>query len=120
MPTVIAADDSSMIRIMLKKFLRDSEFEIVGLAKDGDEAVAMYKEYRPDIVTLDITMPGLNGLGALMEITEFDPEAKCIMLTTLDQDEMIDEAMQHGARGYIIKPFEGLQLIEKMREVVGQ
>jgi two-component system, chemotaxis family, chemotaxis protein CheY len=116
MPTIVSADDSSMVHKMLQKFLKDTEFEILGFARDGREAVELYRQNTPDIVTLDITMPEMNGIEALHGIREIDPGAVCLMCSALDQQGLLEQALREGASGYLVKPFKAPELLAKLRE----
>lgn len=103
---VLVVDDAMFMRAMLKDILTKGGYEVVGEASNGNEAVSMYKELQPDIVTLDITMPVMTGLDALKAIREFDPDAKCIMCSAMGQQNMVIEAIQNGAKDFIVKPFQ--------------
>ena len=103
--TLLIADDSLFMRTWLRNMLDNSMFHVISEAKDGYEAVEKYKEFNPDIVLLDITMPIVNGLTALKAIQQYDPEAKVIMCSAMGQTALIREALQCGAKDFIIKPY---------------
>ena len=103
--TLLIADDSLFMRTWMRNMLDSRMFRVITEAKDGDEAVKKYKEFNPDIVLLDITMPEVNGLTALKEIQQFDPTAKVIMCSALGQKSLVMEALQCGAKDFIIKPY---------------
>lgn len=103
--TLLIADDSLFMRTWLRNMVDDSMFQVIMEAKDGSEAIKKYKEYTPDIVLLDITMPRVNGLTALKEIRLYDPAAKVIMCSALGQESLVMEALQCGAKDFIIKPY---------------
>jgi two-component system, chemotaxis family, chemotaxis protein CheY len=103
--TLLIADDSVFMRTWLKKMVDNSMFQVITEAKDGYEAVENYKKFNPDLVLLDITMPKVNGLTALKEIQKYDPKAKVIMCSALGQKSLIREALQCGAKDFIIKPY---------------
>ena len=102
--TILIVDDSLFMRTWLRNKLDDNMFQVITEAKDGYEAVEKYKEYNPDIVLLDITMPIVNGLTALKAIQRYDPEAKVIMCSAMGHKSLVMEALQCGAKDFIIKP----------------
>ncbi len=118
MARVLIADDAAFMRFVIRKMLEESGHEIVGEASDGRAAVARYIELKPDLVTLDITMPGMRGNVALKKLREIDPEAKVIMVSALGQQAVISEAIVNGASDFIIKPFEQAKLIETVEKVL--
>jgi len=97
--------------------LESEQFDVLE-AEDGNEAVEKYKEARPDVVTMDITMPGKTGLEAIKEIREFDPNAKIIVVTAMGTEFMIRDAIQLGASNFIIKPFDEEQLLEVIKKLL--
>lgn len=103
--TILIADDSLFMRNWLRNMLDNSMFHVISEAKDGYEAVEKYKEYNPDLVLLDITMPIVNGLTALKAIQQYDPKAKVIMCSAMGQTALIRETLQCGAKDFIIKPY---------------
>lgn len=103
---VLIVDDSMLIRRMLRALLEDNGYAVVGEAADGEEAVEEYKRLKPDIVTLDITMPRLDGVGALAQIMEYDNDAKALMITAAGQKQKVVEALKLGAKAFIMKPFD--------------
>ncbi len=102
---VLIADDARFMREKLKEIFTSLDFEVVGEAFDGDSAVNLYQELKPDLVTMDIVMPGKNGIDAIKEIKEKDPDAKIIVITTLGQKNVVVEALEAGAEEFIVKPF---------------
>lgn len=110
---ILIVDDAPFIRNQLKMILKPLNFEIIE-ASDGEEAVEKYKEFRPNIVTMDITMPKENGLKALQNILAFDPKAKVIMVTSLGHRTRVLEAIEKGAKYYIVKPFSA----DKVRNAI--
>jgi two-component system chemotaxis response regulator CheY len=108
---VLIADDAAFMREMLRDILRDSDFEVVGEAANGDEAVSTYRELNPDLITLDIVMPGKSGLDALREILSHDPGACVVMCSALGQEALVMEALESGARDFVVKPFKPEQVI---------
>ncbi len=113
---VLIVDDAAFMREMLRDILAEAGYEIVAEAVDGDQAVAMFREHSPDLVTLDIVMPRKSGLEALREIRGLDPGACIVMCSALGQEALVMEALEAGARDFIVKPFkpdQALGVIEK-------
>lgn len=106
MKKVLIVDDSRTSRKILKNILESHEFEVLGEAVNGQEGVEKYKELKPDVVTLDITMPVMDGVAALKEIIAFDPEAKVIMVTAAGQQNNVVDAIKIGAAEFVTKPFD--------------
>ncbi len=118
MPTLLAADDSNMMHRVYRKTFRDSEFDLLAVARNGREAVDLYRQHRPDAILLDITMPEMDGMEALRAIREADPEACCLMCTALEEGERMVDCIRSGASGYVHKPFEKEALLQKLRDVL--
>ena len=118
MNRVLIVDDASVVRLLIKKVLKQGDFEIVGEAVNGVDALAKYKELKPDIVTMDITMPEADGIQATKDIIAFDPNAKIVMLSGIDQKEMLWQAIKAGASSYIVKPFENDRILSTLNEVI--
>ena len=114
--TILVVDDSSMMRKMIKQTLIGAGHTVVGEAKSGDDAVALYQDLTPELVTMDITMRGMDGIAAAKAILALDVDAKIVMLSNLDQDKFSQEAEQVGAKGYINKhkTAEILDLIDRL------
>ena len=106
------------MRTLLKNILFSGGHTIVGEAGDGEEGDTKYKELKPDLVTMDIVMPKLNGIEALKAIKEFDPAAKIVMCTAVGQEQMVKLAIKTGAKGYIIKPFQAPKVLEEVKNVL--
>ena len=119
MATVLVVDDAAFMRMMLKDILTKGGYDVVGEAADGNEAVAKYNELKPDLVTLDITMPNKDGLQALKEIRANDPNATCIMCSAMGQQAMVIDAIQAGARDFVVKPFQPDRVLESIHKVLG-
>ena len=102
---VMIVDDSAIIRQMIQKYLSDLNIEIVGTAGDGKQALQLFKEIRPDVVTLDITMPKLDGLTVLEEMIKLDSTTKIIVVTALTDKATGMKAIKSGAKGFLSKPF---------------
>ena len=117
MARVLVVDDALFARILLKKILSDAGHEVVE-ASTGKEAMEKYSTLRPDVVTLDIIMPDMDGITALKEIKKIDPNAKIIMITSVDSDRKLIECIEAGASGYIVKPFEPSQVLKEIDRVL--
>ncbi len=118
MARILVCDDSAFMRMMLKKVLIADGHEIVGEAGDGMEAVQMYRQHKPDIATMDITMPKMDGIQAVTHIHEENPVARIVMVTALGQKAIITDALKAGASDFIVKPFDPEQVIETIRKVL--
>jgi len=106
MKRVLIVDDAAFMRITIKNMLTKNGFEVVGEAENGLVGVTLYNELKPDIVTMDITMPELNGIDALKAIIKMDAAAKVVMLSAMGQQEMVKDAIISGAKGFVVKPFK--------------
>ena len=120
MKKVLIVDDASVVRLMIKRALKEGGFEIVGEAVNGIDAFTKYKELRPDIVTMDITMPEADGIQATKDIIAFDENAKVVIMSGIEQKEMLWQAIKAGAASYIVKPFENDRVISTLNEVIGK
>ena len=107
---VLIADDASLIRTIIKKSLTKYGYEVVGEAKNGQEAVDLYNQLRPDLLTLDLIMPEKEGIEVIQEIMKIDPQAKILVVSSLKQDLIAEEALKFGAKGCLSKPFDALSL----------
>ncbi len=116
---ILIVDDAAFMRMMLKNILSQNGYEIAGEASNGLEAVTLYKELKPDLVTMDITMPEMDGITAVKEIKKIDPEAKIIMCSAMGQQAMVIESIQAGAKDFIVKPFQPDRVLEAVRKVLG-
>ena len=105
MAKVLVVDDAEFLRVRISKMLTSNGHEIVE-AENGLKAIDVYQSSRPDIVLMDVTMPELDGLGALKQIRTLDPHAKVIMLTAIGQESVVLEAIKSGARDFVVKPFQ--------------
>ena len=117
MSTVLISDDSTFMRLMIRKILTKHGFSVVGEAKNGEEAVQQYAKLRPNLVTMDIVMPKLNGIEAVKKIVQFDPNAKIVMVTALGQEQLVIDAIKSGAKEFVIKPFNEAQVINAVVNV---
>lgn len=118
MKRVLIVDDAVFMRVSLKSMLEKNGYEVVGEADNGAEGVKKYVEIHPDLVTLDITMPGMNGIEALKKIKGYDPDAKVIMASALGQESYIKEAISSGAGYFIVKPFKEEHVIETLKKIL--
>ena len=116
---ILIADDAMFIRIMLRDVLTKGGYDVCGEAANGKEAVEMYKELKPDALTLDMTMPVLDGMGALKEIKAIDPAAKVIMCSAMGQKKFVLDAIREGASDFIVKPFQPSKIFETLRRTIG-
>ena len=116
---ILIVDDAAFIRMMLKHNLTKGGYDVVGEAADGIEALAKYNELKPDLVTLDITMPNKDGIAALKDIKAANPGALCIMCSAMGQQSMVIEAIQSGAKDFIVKPFQADRVLESVKKVLG-
>lgn len=112
-------DDAAFMRMMLKDILSKNDFEVVGEAENGKVAVAAYQKLQPDIVTMDITMPEMNGIDAVKEIKALDAGAKVVMVSAMGQQPMVIEAIQAGAVDFIVKPFQPDRVVEALNKALG-
>jgi two-component system chemotaxis response regulator CheY len=117
--TILVVDDTAFMRMMIKNVVQKHGYQVIGEAGDGEEAIAKYKELRPDLVTMDITMPKLDGISAIKAIMEFDPNAKIIVCSAMGQKAMVIEALKSGAKDFLVKPFEADRVIEALQKAVG-
>ena len=118
MATVLIVDDVSFMRNSLKYVVEYAGHTVVGMAKEGHEALELYRKCKPDVVTLDIFMPGMNGFLTLKAITKEDPKAKAIMVTAEGNEDRQEKAYEIGAAGYIKKPFKPSEIINEITRVL--
>lgn len=116
---VLIVDDAAFMRMMLKDILTKNGYEVVGEAENGAKAVEKYKEVTPDLVTMDITMPEMDGISALKNIRSIDSNAKVVMCSAMGQQAMVIEEIQSGARDFIVKPFQADRVLEAVKKVIG-
>jgi two-component system, chemotaxis family, chemotaxis protein CheY len=116
---VLVVDDAAFMRMMVKDILSKNGYEIVGEAENGLKAIEKWQELKPDLTTMDITMPEMDGISAVKEIKKIDANAKVIMCSAMGQQAMVIEAIQAGARDFIVKPFQPDRVLEAVRKAVG-
>lgn len=117
--TVLICDDAIFMRSMVGKILTGAGFQIVGEAETGRQAVERYKALRPDLVTMDIVMPDMGGIEAVKEITAYDPTARILMCSAMGQQSLVVEAIQAGAKDFVVKPFQPSRMLEAVQRVLG-
>ncbi len=115
---VLIADDASFMRQMIREIIEEEGYEVVGEATNGIEAVAQYTELLPDLVTMDIVMPKCSGIDAVKGIMKDDPSARVVMCSALGQETLVMEALQAGARDFIVKPFKPENVIATLKKVL--
>ena len=116
---VLVVDDAAFMRMMVKDILTKNGYEVVGEAENGMKALEKYQELKPDRTTMDITRPEMDGISAVKEIKKVDPNAKIVMCSAMGQQAMVIEAIQAGARDFIVKPFQPDRVLEAVRKAVG-
>ncbi|MGG3738977.1 response regulator [Aeribacillus pallidus] len=119
MARVLVVDDAKFMRMTLTNMLKKGNHEVVGEAENGQEAIERYRELQPDVVTMDITMPIMTGIEAVKHILEEFPQAKIIICSAMGQQKMVVEAIEAGAKDFIVKPFDETRVIEAVNRVVG-
>lgn len=117
MKTVLVVDDAAFMRVTIKNMLEKNGFSVVGEAENGKVAIHKYHELKPDIVTMDITMPEMDGLSALKTIMQLNPGAHIVMMTAMGQQGMVKEAVMAGAKGFIVKPFKEETVISALSKL---
>ncbi|NLP37625.1 MAG: response regulator [Firmicutes bacterium] len=120
MTRVLVVDDAAFMRMAIKNMLENNGMEVVGEAENGAVAVEKYAELKPDLVTLDITMPVMNGLDALKAIMKLDPNAKVVMVSAMGQEAMVKDAIMSGAKSFIIKPFKQDHVMKTLNKILQQ
>ncbi|CDX03105.1 response regulator receiver protein [Desulfitobacterium sp. LBE] len=115
---VLIVDDAAFMRMMVKDILTKNGFTVVGEAENGAVAVDKFLELTPDLVIMDITMPEMDGLQAVREIRKKDPQAKIIMCSAMGQQAMVIDAIQSGAKDFIVKPFQADRVVEAVKKAL--
>jgi len=116
---VLIVDDALFMRRMIRDIFFREGFEVVGEAENGAEAVRLHRDLKPDLTTMDIVMPVLDGLSALREVVRMDPRANVIMVSALGQESLIAEAIEAGAREFIVKPFQASRVLKVVQSALG-
>ena len=117
--SILICDDAAFMRMMIKDILTKGGYIIAGEAENGLKAIEKYKETKPDLVMMDITMPEMDGIQALKKIKEVDPSATIIMCSAMGQQAMVIESIQSGAKDFIVKPFDKDRVLEAVKKAVG-
>ena len=117
--TILVVDDAAFMRSMIRDIFARGPFVVAGEADNGVEAARLYRELRPDLTTMDIVMPLMDGITALKEIVRIDPAAKVVMVSALGQEALIAEAIESGASDFIVKPFQASRVLKVARSVLG-
>jgi two-component system, chemotaxis family, chemotaxis protein CheY len=118
MARILIADNASFMRSCLKYIVENAGHQVIGMAKGGEEALELYSQLKPDLVTLDILMEGMDGIATLGQIMKADPTAKVIMVTALGQDQVQEETRKLGCSGYIRKPFKPDEVVQELKRVL--
>ena len=116
---ILIVDDAAFMRMMIKDILTKNGYTVAGEAENGEVAIAKYKELKPDLVLMDITMPSVDGIQALKQIKASDPGAMVIMCSAMGQQAMVIESIQAGAKDFIVKPFQAERVLEAVKKVIG-
>lgn len=119
MAKILIVDDAAFMRMMIKDILTKNGYEVVGEAANGIQAVELYKDHKPDLVTMDITMPEMDGIEAVKQIKAVNPGAKVIMCSAMGQQSMVMDAIKAGASDFIVKPFQADRVLEAVKKIVG-
>ena len=115
---VLIVDDLTFIKIVLRDIIEKAGFRVVGEASNGEQAITQYQDTRPDVVLMDITMPGMDGLTALKKIREIDSAARVIICSALGQQQLIVQAIQLGAKDFIVKPFQPQRVVAALKKAL--
>ncbi len=116
--SVLVCDDAIFMRTMISDILSQAGYEVVGEAETGMQAVERFKELNPDLVTMDIVMPGMGGIDAVREIVKIAPSAKILMCSAMGQQALVIEAIQAGAKDFVVKPFQPSRVLEAVQRVL--
>ena len=111
---IMVVDDSRIVQLQLQKFLADTEYEVAACCQSGEDALDMYEKVEPDLVTMDILMPGMDGLEAARLLLKAHPQARVLVVSSLAYDDTMNEASDIGAKGFVYKPFDRDQLLEAL------
>ncbi len=120
MKTVLIVDDIPYVRKTLKQILSARGFKVVGEAENGEMAIELYQDLQPDVVTMDLVMPVMNGVDATKRILNINPDARVVILSAMMQENLVADAIMAGAKDYIIKPFQTDEVMKVMNQVCSQ
>ena len=115
---VVVAEDEAIIRLDVVEMLREAGFDVVGEAESGLQAIEKYQALKPDLVTMDIVMPDMGGIDAVREITKLDPQARVLMCSAMGQQALVVEALQAGAKDFVVKPFQPSRVLEAVERIL--
>ena len=118
MKSILVVDDAAFMRLMLKDILSQNGYAVVAEACDGKEAIELYRKFKVDLVTMDITMPTMDGITAIKEIKAQDPDARIIVCSAMGQQAMVREAISSGARDFIVKPFQADRVLDAVKKAL--
>ena len=116
---VLVCDDAIFMRTMISDILSGAGYDVVGEAETGVQAIERYRDLKPDLVTMDIVMPDMGGIDAVREIMKHDPDAKVLMCSAMGQQALVVEAIQAGAKDFVVKPFQPSRVLEAVQRVLG-
>ncbi len=116
--SVLVCDDAIFMRTMISDILSQAGYEVVGEAETGTQAVERFKDLNPDLVTMDIVMPDMGGIDAVREIVKIAPNAKILMCSAMGQQALVVEAIQAGAKDFVVKPFQPSRVLEAVQRVL--
>lgn len=116
--SVLVCDDAIFMRTMISDILSQAGYEVVGEAETGTQAVERFSELNPDLVTMDIVMPGMGGIDAVREILKIAPSARILMCSAMGQQALVIEAIQAGAKDFVVKPFQPSRVLEAVQRVL--
>jgi two-component system, chemotaxis family, chemotaxis protein CheY len=116
---VLVCDDAIFMRTMISDILSGAGYDVVGEAETGVQAIERYRDLKPDLVTMDIVMPDMGGIDAVREIIRHDPDAKVLMCSAMGQQALVVEAIQAGAKDFVVKPFQPSRVLEAVQRVLG-
>jgi two-component system chemotaxis response regulator CheY len=117
--TVLVCDDAIFMRTMITDILTQAGYEVIGEAETGAQAVEKYRQLKPDLVTMDIVMPDMGGIEAVREICKSSPEARILMCSAMGQQALVVEAIQAGAKDFVVKPFQPSRVLEAVQRLLG-
>jgi two-component system chemotaxis response regulator CheY len=117
--TLVIIDDATFMRAMIKRIVNESDdFDVIGEGENGIEAIELAKKLKPDLMTLDITMPKMDGINSIKGILKASPKTRILMISAMGQQSMMIDAIKAGARDFIVKPFEELQILEVLKKII--
>lgn len=118
MKKILIVDDTEFMRMSIRSMLENNGFEVIGEAENGYEAIAQYIKLKPDIVTMDITMPQLSGIDAVKSIIQIDSQANIVMVSAMGQEQLVKESIMSGAKTFVVKPFKEEVLIKTLSQLI--